>query len=127
MCNYRCSKEFCNVAFRETNNLSSEELVHGNKGLQLFCKVCIETLNNFALIKQKYTWENQIPFMTKELSKEILTRSGLRNNFLKKNRTEDKKLQNTKRRNKYACLLRSAKKKYHGNLDENVFLDNHQF
>ena len=65
--------------------------------------------------------------MTKELSKEILTRSGLRNNFLKKNRTEDKKLQNTKRRNKYACLLRSAKKKYHGNLDENVFLDNHQF
>ena len=65
--------------------------------------------------------------MTKELSKEILTRSGLRNNFLKKNRTEDNKLQNTKRRNKYACLLRSAKKKYHGNLDENVFLDNHQF
>ena len=96
MCNYRCSKEFCNVAFRETNNLSSEELVHGNKGLQLFCKVCIETLNNFALIKQKYTWENQIPFMTKELSKEILTRSGLRNNLKKKTelKTRNCRIQN---------------------------------
>lgn len=65
-------------------------------------------------------------FHDKRTFKRNLDKIWVEKQFLKKNRTEDKKLQNTKRRNKYACLLRSAKKKYHGNLDENVFLDNHQ-
>ena len=40
-------------AFRKilTNNLSSEEFVRNNEGLQQFCKVCIETVNNFAPTK----------------------------------------------------------------------------
>ena len=62
------------------------------------CKVCIETVNDFAPIKQnkkKNTRESQMPFMTKELSKEILARSRLRNN-LKKNRTEENKIRYTK-------------------------------
>ena len=53
------------------------------KGLQLFCKVCIETVKNFAPKKRKYTRGNQIPFMTKKHSKEIITRSRLKNNFPK--------------------------------------------
>ena len=34
----------------------------------------MDTLNSFALIKQKYARGNQMPFMTKNLSKEIMTR-----------------------------------------------------
>ena len=76
-------------------------------------KVCIKTVNNFAPIERKYTRGNQIPFMTKELSKEIMTTTRLRN-ILLKNRTEG----NTKQKNKAGSLLRSAKNKYYGKLDE---------
>ena len=52
--NYRCFKQLSNETFREilTKNLSSERLVHNDKELQRFCKVCIETVNDFAPIKQ---------------------------------------------------------------------------
>ena len=80
---YRCFKQFSNKAFRETlmNNPSSEEFVNNDKGLQRFCNVCGETVDKFDPIKRKYTQGNQMPFMTKEFSKEIVTRSRLRNNF----------------------------------------------
>ena len=55
-------------------------------------------------------------FMTKELSKEIMTRFRLTDNILKI-RIEENKMRYTKQRNKYLSLLRSAKKKHHGNLD----------
>ena len=46
--NYSCFKQFFNKEFRETltNNLSSEEFVHNDKGLQRVFKVHIETVNN---------------------------------------------------------------------------------
>ena len=50
-----------------------------------------------------------MPFMTKELSKEIMTRFRLTDNILKI-RIEENKM-------RYTSLLRSAKKKYYGNLD----------
>ena len=43
----------------------------------------MDTLNWFPLIKKKYAPGNQMPFMTKNLSKEIMTRSRLRNKYLK--------------------------------------------
>ena len=58
-----------------------------------------------------------MPVMTKELSKEIMTRFRLTDNFLKI-RTEENKMRYTKQRNKYLSLLKSAKKKHYGNLDE---------
>ena len=65
--NYKCCKQFSNETFRETltNNLSSKEFGHNDKELELFCKICIKTVNNFNLIKRKYTQGNQMPFMTK--------------------------------------------------------------
>ena len=65
-----------------------------------------------------------MPFMTKDLSKKINARS--RFNFLK-NRTEENKIGYTKQRNKWVSLLRSAKKKYYGNLDEKKVINNKQF
>ena len=43
----------------------------------------MDTLNSFAPIKKKYPRGNQMPFMTKNLSKEMMTRSKLKNKYLK--------------------------------------------
>ena len=51
-------------------------------GWTRFCKTAIDTLNKIAPIKKKYARGNQMPFMTKELSKEIILRSKLRISFL---------------------------------------------
>ena len=81
------------------NNLSNEEIVHNDKGLQRLCKTCIETANNFTTIKPKFTRGNQMSFMIKQLSKGIMMRSMLRNNFFK-DRTGENKIRYTKQRSK---------------------------
>ena len=45
-------------------------MVQNDEGPQRFCKVYIKTVNNFAPIKQKNAQGHQMPFMTKEFSKE---------------------------------------------------------
>ena len=42
----------------------------------------MDTSNKVAQIKKKHVRGNQILFITKELSKEIMARSGLRNKYL---------------------------------------------
>ena len=83
--NYRSYIDFSNEAFRVflINNLSNEAFVNNDDGLNKFCKTTMDTLNSFAPIKTKYARGNQMPFMTKNLSKEIMTRSILRNKYLK--------------------------------------------
>ena len=51
----------------------------------------MDTLNLFAPIKKKYARSNQMSFMTKDLSKEMMTRSRLRNKYLK-DKTEENRL-----------------------------------
>ena len=67
-----------------------------------------------------------MPFFTKELSKEIMTRSRLRNKYLK-NRNEENRAIYVKQRNYCASLLRKSKKKYYENLDERKLMDNKLF
>ena len=47
--------------------------------------------DSFAPIKKKYARGNQTPFMSKTLFKEIMTRSKLRNKYLK-HKTEENRL-----------------------------------
>ena len=51
----------------------------------------MDTLNSFAPMKKKYARGNQMPFMIKDLSKEIMTRSRLRKKYLK-HKTEESRL-----------------------------------
>ena len=51
----------------------------------------MDTLNSFATIRKKYAWCNLIPFLTKNLSKEIMARSRLINEYLK-HKTKRKKI-----------------------------------
>ena len=64
----------------------------------------MDTLNSFAPIKKKYARGNQMLFMTKSLSKEIMTRSRLRNKYLKQ-KTKENCFLYTQQRNKSVSLL----------------------
>ena len=126
--NYRSYRDFSNERFRVSlmNNLSNEVFVNNDDGLQKFCKTTMDTLNSFAPIKKKYARGNQMPFMTKNLSKEIMTRSRLRNKYLK-HKTEENRLLYTQQRNKCVSLLRKTKMNYYGNLNEKDITENKKF
>ena len=76
--------------------------------------------------KQKYARGNHIPFMNRALSKEIMTRTRLRNNFLN-DRGEENKRKYSKQRNYYISLLRKSKSEYFGNLNGKKISDNKTF
>ena len=86
----------------------------------------MDTLNSFAPIKKKYARGNQTPFTTKNLSKKIMTRSRLRNKYLK-HKTEKNRLVYTQQRNNCVSLLRKTKINYYGNLDEKDITHNKKF
>ena len=83
-------------------------------------------LNQHAPQKIKYVRGNQVPFMTKQLSKEIMKRSRLRNNFLR-NRTEENKILYNRQRNYCVSLLRKSKRGYYENLNIKNVTDNKLF
>ena len=64
--------------------------VEGLIRLFRFCELSVNVLNKHAPRKKKYARGNQMPFFTKELSKEIMTRSRFPNKYLK---TEMKKIE----------------------------------
>ena len=59
-----------------------EVLDNNDDGIQRFCDINTATLSKHAPSKKKYALENQMPFLTKELSKAVMTRCRLRNKFL---------------------------------------------
>ena len=70
--------------------------VNNDDGLQKLCKTTMDTLNSFA--RGKYVRGNQMLFMTKSLSKEIMTKSRLRNKYLN-HKMEENRLLYTQQRN----------------------------
>ena len=108
------------------DKLSKEVFVNNHDGLQRFCDISINVLNRHAPHKRKHARRNQMPLITKDLSKAIMKRSRLHNNFLK-NRTGENKTLYTKQRNYCVSLLKRSKKKYFANLNEKDILDNKLF
>ena len=62
-----------------------------------FLDACKKSLDYLAPPKKKYITANQASFMTKELNKEIMTRSRLRNKFPRFRLEENKKAYNEQR------------------------------
>ena len=56
-----------------------------------FVTVCTDILNNHAPSKKKYIRGNQLPFVSKELSKETMCRTRLWNKFLRNRSDENKR------------------------------------
>ena len=108
MINYRNYKNFSNELFRSdlikelSNNSIPEDDLIG------FLHACKKLLDYHAHPKKKYIRENQAPFMTKGLNKEIMIRSRLRNKFLRFRSEENKKAYN-EQRNRCVKLVRNAK------------------
>ena len=67
-----------------------------------------------------------MPFFDKELSKTIVTRAKLRNNFLQNKCEENRKL-NAKQRNFCISLLRKVKKRHYETLNEKSVIDDKLF
>ena len=107
--------------FNELSNLSIEAI-----DLNKYVTVCIDTLNNHAPSKKKYIRGNDLTFMNKELSKEIMHRTRLWNNFLR-NRSDENKRKYSKQRNYCVSLLRKTKKTYGSNLNEKKITDSKTF
>ena len=95
-------------------NLCNEVYVNNDDGSEKFCKV---TMNiKISPIKEKHVRGNQMPFMTKELSKEIMARSIFTNNYLM-DKMDKSRFLYTQKIYKSVALLRNTKKNYFENLD----------
>ena len=105
-------KKFGNAKFRDdANNFAFDQFDVRN-----FKETIYDIFDKHAPIKQKYLRANEAPFMTKELHREIVKISRLRNNFLGTKSQEDR-LKYNKQRNFCEKLLRTAEKLYFSNLD----------
>ena len=126
--NYRDYKHFQNENFRGDLllRLSKLNIKNNDDGFTGFIETCMETVNQHAPCKQKHVRGNHFTFMNKTLSNEIMTRTRLRNRFLK-NRTEANKRKYMKQRNYCVSLSRKINNEYYSNLNEKDVTDNKMF
>ena len=89
-------------------------------------KCFIELLNKVAPLKTKFLRANHSKFVTKDVSKAIMLRTKLRNQFLKK-RTLQARTKYNKQRNICVSLVKKAKQNYYENLDLKDINDNKKF
>ena len=57
--------------------------IHESRNIEFFKNVFLKVLNKYAPIKTKYLRANHSHFVIKELSKAIMLRSKLKNQYLK--------------------------------------------
>ena len=115
-------KELCEKDFQ----IKLSELDIENIPYKFFTNIFIDILNLHAPLKKKYLRANHSKFISKELSKEIMLRSKLRNKFLK-DKTDEARTKYRKQRNICVHLLRRAKRNYYNDLDLSNVTDNRKF
>ena len=98
--NYRDYKSFSNEGFRESllENLKGKLSGISDQSFSNFINTCNTVLDKQLPKKKKYFRGNQLPFMSKTLSKAIMLRANLRNKFLE-NRSNENKTNHVKQRN----------------------------
>ena len=101
-------------------------MVLDEKGLDAFSEICTDVLDKHGPQRKRYLRLNHKPFMNNEISKAIMTRTRLRNRFLK-NRSNRNRDLFRQQRNSCLSLLRKSKKDYFSNLNEKQITDNKRF
>ena len=91
-----------------------------------FIEIVTGILEKHAPLKLKYVRINQSAFITKELRKEIMKRSRLRNRVIKHN-SEFNIISYKRQRNLCTSLIRKAKKEFYSNLNPSNIVDNKRF
>ena len=126
MIKYRDYRKFDEFIFRSELHLKLSSLKENELNYENFENVFVGLLNIHAPMKEKYIRANNAPFMNKILSKAVMTRSRLRNIFLK-NPCETNKINYNKHRNFCTRLFKKEKKKFYDNLDIKQITDNKKF
>ena len=121
---YRDYKNFSNDNFRS-------EILQGlyninTTDIERFHQFLVTTLDKHAPKKTRYIRANQASFMNKALQKAIMTRSRLRNKFLKEPNSTNR-IAFKKQRNLCVKLFRNEKSKYFNSLKTNDVVDNRKF
>ena len=86
----------------------------------------MEVLNKVAPQKTKFLRANHSKFVTKDVSKAIMLRTKLRNQFLKM-KTLEARTKYNRQRNICVSLVKKAKRNYYKNLDLKDINDNKNF
>ena len=123
---YRDFMNFCNQQFWTELVKDLNENNVGSSQFALFQTISLELLNRLAPSKKKTLRNNQSSYITKEVRKAIMTRSRLRNKFLKTKSQECKQAYNNQR-NLCVTMVRKRKKNYFNNLNVKNVTDNKQF
>ena len=123
---YRDYKNFESKAFNKKLQVSLKDVDMNNSSFIEIKTIFTELLNKVAPLKTKYLRAIYSKFMAKELSKAIMRRIKLPNQFLKK-RTSEAILKYSKQRNLCVSMLRKAKMNHYDNLDLNDINDNKKF
>ena len=97
-----------------------------NENYDFLVNTFIDIVNKHAPLKKKFIRGNQAPFMTRNLKKEIYTRSRFRNKFCKSTTKENEKLYK-KQRNKCVPLRMKCIKEYFHNITDNNIVTNKFF
>ena len=118
---YRDYKDFNVDIFRyellDKLSIIGEDIIY-----ELFEMIFIYLLDTHAPMKTKYIRANNAPFMNKVLSKAVMTRSRLRNKYLKCP-SNDNKMNYKKQRNYCTSLFRKEKKTFYDNIDISLITD----
>ena len=111
---YRCYKNFQYDLFHERM-----DKIMANESLDFSAKLenVSQEINHQAPFKSKTLRGNDSSFMNKELRKEIMLRSKLKNAFLKKRSSENEK-KYKKQRNHCLKLIRISKRNFFERIDE---------
>ena len=97
-----------------------------NINYDIFEEIIVRLLDKHAPLKKRFARANNSPFMNKALSKAVMTRSRLRNKFVK-NPSNENKVAYTRYRNYCTGLFRKEKKYFYNNLDTKLVTDNRKF
>ena len=127
--NYRDYKNYSNDIFRQLINDDFNVLhqtSNEHQPLQIYLNVCIRALDVCTPRKTKYVRANNSPFMNKNISKAIMTRSKLRNKFLR-NRTPENRIAYNQPHIFCVSLIRETKREYFNSLNEKLVTDNKLF
>ena len=114
--NYRNYKGFNETKFRSELTNILDLNIHESRNIEFFKNSFLKVLNKHGPIKTKYLRASHSPFVTKELSKTIMLRSKLRNQYLKC-KSEEARARFKIQRNLCVTLLRKARRNYHENLE----------
>ena len=125
---YHNYKHFEDSRFREDLNSKDFSLntYDQKENYNFITEKFISVVNRHVLLKEKTLRGNQAPFLTKELRKEIYTRSKLKNRY-NRNPTEENKAIYKKQRNKCASLRQKSIKMYFNNVTKTGIQTNKDF